>query len=403
MKQIAITTILLALFGAPSLATMPAAQESTEAASASFGDAGYFYQPLSPFGEWLQIDGGFYAWRPTHVQFGWRPYLYGHWAWTDFGWYWVSTEPFGWAVYHYGRWYDDDYYGWIWVPDRTWGPAWVEWRCNDDYLGWAPLPPYATFGINIGIRFTMRWFAPYHYWNFVRYRSFISPSVYRDVVPVEYARRLIGTTRSAGRYDFDGGRIINRGIDRGVVERRGGYSRIERTDVRESGNVGERVVRDRNQERIEAYRPDRSGVSRMPARIDARRAERGTSLKLQKIERPPRESGRAVEQLETDRGRTTTGGDNRSVQGRVQRPETELRRNDRRIEMPQGPTVEHHSSDLRRGVRSSSSRNDQAAQEQRRAIASSPGRVGQSRQAPSKQESPRGSGRERRDGGRRRG
>lgn len=423
MKQIAITALLLTLFGAPAVAGAPAPQESDAAYSASFGDAGYFYDQLSPFGEWLQIDGGFYAWRPTHVRYGWRPYLYGHWAWTDYGWYWVSSEPFGWAVFHYGRWYDDDNYGWIWIPDRTWGPAWVEWRSNDDYLGWAPLPPYATFGINIGIRFTMHWFAPYHYWNFVRYRSFTSPYLYREVVPIEYGRRLIGTTRSAGRYDFDGGRVINRGIDRGIVERRGGYNRIDRIEVRESGNIGERIVRDRNQERIEVYRPDRSGVSRMPARIDARRAVRGTSLDLQRIERAPRESGRTVEPREIDRNRASVGEQNRSDQGRVQRPETPPRREEvtpprrteRRIEMPQGPTVEQRSTERPRDQRTYSPRNQQTTQEQRRAVApertqrqersqvAAPrARVEQSRPAPAKQESPRGNERGRKDGGRKR-
>ncbi|MCX7916289.1 MAG: hypothetical protein N3A53_08330, partial [Verrucomicrobiae bacterium] len=51
------------------------------------------------------------------------------------------AEPFGWAVFHYGRWYYDDYYGWIWIPDRIWGPAWVEWRETETYVGWAPLLP----------------------------------------------------------------------------------------------------------------------------------------------------------------------------------------------------------------------------------------------------------------------
>jgi hypothetical protein len=423
MKPIAITALLLILLGAPAVAAAPAPQDSDSVYPASFGDAGSFYDQLSPYGEWLQIEGGFYAWRPTHVQYGWRPYLYGHWSWTDYGWYWVSSEPFGWAVFHYGRWYDDDYYGWIWIPDRTWGPAWVEWRSNDDYLGWAPLPPYATFGINMGIRFTAQWFAPYHYWNFVRYRSFASPYLYREVVPIEYSRRLIGTTRSAGRYDFDRGRIINRGIDRNIVERRGGYNRIERIDVRESGSVGERVVRDRNQERIEVYRPDRSGVVRMPARIDARRAERGTTLDLQRIERPPRETGRTVEPQQIDRNRTTVGEQNRSGQGQVQRPGTQPRREEvtqprrpeRRIEMPQGPTVEQRSIERRREERTFSRRGEQPAQDQRRTVASERtqrqdrrevaaprARVEQSRPAPARQESSRGNERERKDGGRRR-
>ena len=77
---------------------------------------GVFYSSLSPYGEWISLDGGSYAWRPTGVESGWRPYFVGNWAWTDDGWCWVSEEPWAWATYHYGRWYSDDFYGWGWIP-----------------------------------------------------------------------------------------------------------------------------------------------------------------------------------------------------------------------------------------------------------------------------------------------
>ncbi|MEX2089865.1 MAG: DUF6600 domain-containing protein, partial [Bacteroidota bacterium] len=276
--------------------------------SASFGDAGYFYGSLSPYGEWIELDAGFHVWRPASVRGGWRPYLHGRWAWTDYGWYWVSSEPFGWAVFHYGRWYDDDYYGWVWVPDRVWGPSWVEWRYNNDYLGWAPLPPYASFSYGIGIRFTTRWVAPHHYWNFVRYRHFSSHSIAREVMPVEHTRRLIGTTRSTGRYEVNGDRVINRGVDRNLVERRSN-TKVERVEVTDSRNRGERIVRDSGRERIEVFRPGRTDFDRTPERIDARRAERGTSLDLERIERPRREG-------EKTRGRDDVGQESRSDDGR---------------------------------------------------------------------------------------
>jgi hypothetical protein len=72
---------------------------------------------------------------------GWRPYSYGHWVWTDYGWYWVSDEPWAWACYHYGTWVYDSYYGWVWVPDIEWAPAWVYWRAGGNYVGWAPCAP----------------------------------------------------------------------------------------------------------------------------------------------------------------------------------------------------------------------------------------------------------------------
>ena len=424
MKNMLMTLIILGTITTFANATTQDPQDSSASVSSSFGEAGSFYDALTPYGEWLEMDAGFYAWRPTHVQEGWRPYMFGHWDWTDYGWYWVSDEPFGWAVYHYGRWYDDNNYGWIWVPDRTWSPAWVEWRYNDDYLGWAPLPPYASFSRNIGIRFTSHWFAPYHYWNFVRYRDFTSHFVNRRVLPMEYTRQLIGSTRTGGRYDFDGGRIINRGIDRGIVERRGGNTRIDRIDVRETNNVGERIVRDRNQERIEVYRPDRTATGRTPERIEARRPDRGTSLDLQKIERAPRESGQTVEPRAPERGRTMTREANRPPQVSARRPATpewreefvQRPRVERRIELPQGPTVDRRDIQRRGDERTASLRRGQAPQrqeprivaperqqrEQHRESVAPRGRVEQKPPPTQRQESPRGSEQNRREGGRRR-
>jgi hypothetical protein len=281
MKRVILFILFLGICASQSLQARTS-NESTQLAigiSASFGNVGFFYNALSPYGEWLELETGFHVWRPQHIRSGWRPYLYGRWRWTDYGWYWVSSEPFGWAVFHYGRWFRDDYYGWVWVPDRVWGPSWVEWRYDDDYIGWAPLPPYASFSFSIGIRFTTHWIAPIHYWSFVRHRHFNSPYIAREVVPVDYTRRLIRTTRSAGRYEVEGDRIINRGVDRSFIERRGN-TRINRVDVREATERGERIIRDRSRERIEVYRPNRSELERSPERIDARRAERGTSLDL---------------------------------------------------------------------------------------------------------------------------
>ncbi len=127
---------------------------------------------LEPYGEWIEIGYDDYVWRPYKSDYNWRPYGEGRWEWTRNGWYWDSYEPFGWATYHYGRWYFDDYYGWVWMPDNVWAPAWVEWRYNDNYIGWAPLPPYARFNNRSGIYFSIKWNSGYSYWNFVRYNHF---------------------------------------------------------------------------------------------------------------------------------------------------------------------------------------------------------------------------------------
>jgi len=100
-----------------------------------------FYAPLTPQGSWVEVSSYGRCWRPAGIAVEWRPYCEGYWVWTDCGWYWHSDEPWAWACYHYGYWAHDSGYGWVWVPDVVWGPAWVSWRVGGGYVGWAPLPP----------------------------------------------------------------------------------------------------------------------------------------------------------------------------------------------------------------------------------------------------------------------
>jgi len=100
-----------------------------------------FYAPLTPQGTWVEVGSYGRCWRPGHIAVEWRPYCYGHWVWTDCGWYWESDEPWAWACYHYGYWVLDPVYGWVWVPDVEWAPAWVSWRVGGGYIGWAPMGP----------------------------------------------------------------------------------------------------------------------------------------------------------------------------------------------------------------------------------------------------------------------
>jgi len=215
---------------------------------------GVFYSSLSPYGEWIQMHGG-YVWRPVRVSHGWRPYLNGNWTWTDYGWYWVSSEPFGWATFHYGRWYYDDYYGWIWIPDDTWGPAWVEWRYDNDNIGWAPLTPYVEFRAGVGIIAGERWVSPLHYWNFVPGRYFTARRIADYIQPADRARVIFGNTRASVNIQFDNHRIVNRGVDVHFVEQRTN-SRINRVDVvaHPMGN-GERITHGTDRVQIETVHP----------------------------------------------------------------------------------------------------------------------------------------------------
>ncbi len=305
MKQIFIlVTLIFILFtsGGGTAESKPIYQGALPATAGEI-----FYSSLSRHGEWFDSHWGL-AWRPIRVAHGWRPYLYGRWAWTDYGWYWISFEPFGWATFHYGRWHYDDYYGWIWIPDNVWGPAWVEWRYDDDYIGWAPLSPYASFHVSIGITFINHWVTPIHYWNFIPCRNFTASRVVDYVQPIERARRIHGSTRSGALIRNEDNRIINRGIDREFIERKGN-TRINRVDIVEKDRgQGERFLRDGGRERIEVYRPrfeaksrgDRDKVNEHPQN------DRGAARETMKERSPTqRDAASPKRERNIDRGRET--------------------------------------------------------------------------------------------------
>src|SRR6266403_2340472 len=145
-----------------------------------------FYNNLSG-GNWIEAADYGYGWQPDVAASDpdWRPYADGYWAYTDYGWTWVSYEDFGWATYHYGRWARLEDMGWVWFPgsDLEWGPAWVSWRTGGNYVGWAPLPPRGPGivyeGRPIGGRVDIEFDIGPEYYNFVDAR-FIGEPVLRD-------------------------------------------------------------------------------------------------------------------------------------------------------------------------------------------------------------------------------
>ncbi|HSI64515.1 MAG TPA: DUF6600 domain-containing protein [Candidatus Saccharimonadia bacterium] len=175
----------LLLFGA----SMPAARADATV------DIDYFYDALSPYGDWVEVEGYGYCFQPvvTVEDPEWRPYTDGQWAYTDAGWAWVSNEDFGWATYHYGRWLRAGAV-WLWIPGDEWAPAWVSWRSSPEYVGWAPLPPEAVWqpdvGFSVGVDTTYD-IGP-SYYCFVAIRHFGAPRLRTYVEPwrrnVDYMR-----------------------------------------------------------------------------------------------------------------------------------------------------------------------------------------------------------------------
>lgn len=140
-----------------------------------------FYEPLSGYGRWEAVAGYGRCWIPSSVAPDWRPYTDGVWRHTELGWYWASNEPWGWATYHYGRWDWRAGFGWFWVPQTQWAPAWVCWRGGGEYVGWAPLRPSVSVGVDIHWGGHEAAFAS-HGFVFVEQRRMLEPVRPRTVI-----------------------------------------------------------------------------------------------------------------------------------------------------------------------------------------------------------------------------
>jgi len=242
-------------------------------------DFNYFYTSLQPYGEWIELSQDLVVWHPNDIGPRWRPYSLGRWNWTDQGWFWDSDEEFGWATYHYGRWFKDNNYGWIWVPGYDWAPAWVEWRHNNNYIGWAPLPPNATFNEDSGINFSEDWQAPYENWNFVPYSRFNEAKLSPFILMQSGVERIFASTTYSNNYYSDHGRIVNGGIDRSFLELRMGVKLIEKL-ISPVESMHDYSSRGRQSDRVEIYRPPVREIERNRdnSKFNFRKGETSSSL-----------------------------------------------------------------------------------------------------------------------------
>ena len=247
MKRLLAGSLLLALLATGIVCGEAQAQTRMHGSFDSPGDAigvSYFYESLSPSGQWVDDETYGWCWTPYDMAAGWRPYSNGHWEYTDYGWSWASNESWGWATYHYGRWYFDDRYGWIWVPGNEWAPAWVAWRYGDDCVGWAPLPPTAGWNRSTGLEFAGADRIPSHEWCFVPRRHMLDANVRLQVTSVARNSTMLSRSRDATRFEVRNGRPANVGLD---VARAGtfvghGVPLVRIVDVGTPGRGGGRNV-----------------------------------------------------------------------------------------------------------------------------------------------------------------
>jgi hypothetical protein len=167
-----------------------------------------FQQALAPYGSWIHSPDYGQVWQPTveTVNPDWRPYVNeGQWVATDNGPYWQSGYSWGWAPFHYGRWAQAPKLGWVWVPGKTWAPAWVSWRLALSYSGWAPLPP----GVSLALAGKAG--PPPGWYTFVSEENFLSPNIAGFAVGVSVSGSIYAKSLPVNHYPNPSRNFINVG------------------------------------------------------------------------------------------------------------------------------------------------------------------------------------------------
>ncbi len=221
-----------------------------------------FYDKLSPHGEWIEVKGrdigvdlkkdpatgsshrtisigelfgvkeayaddvdfgAFFVWKPapglavgvtTGEPVEYVPYSNGQWVNTSQGWYFrAASEPEE-ITHHYGRWVHSPAVGWVWVPGRVWAPAWVDWREQDEYIAWEPVPPSVYIVNNVIVtppvieeRYVV-----------VEKRYFAEPEVYRYMYKENKNKVMIKEWRRLDGVMVMNKTVINKGPDVTVIQ-----------------------------------------------------------------------------------------------------------------------------------------------------------------------------------------
>ncbi|MBB5039375.1 DUF6600 domain-containing protein [Prosthecobacter dejongeii] len=304
-------------------ATLLAVAAPTQSARADVDvSIDFFFDALSPHGDWIYADDYGYVFQPAVSQEpGWAPYSDGYWAYTDAGWTWISNEDFGWATYHYGRWIRMSG-SWVWVPGYEWAPAWVSWRQADDHIGWAPLPPEARWSVSIGFN---QWTDSYYdvgpsYYNFVPFNLFARRTSLRPVIidrsrNYTYIDRSVNITNISYRQNVVNNIFVG-GPDPSRFDR--GENRIRRLSLRRDDDRFRNEWQNERGERPRGF-DSLSRIERDELIVAAPSIRRDNSLRL-----PSRVKER-LERPEIDRG--WRGSDTQAVERLRERQREEFSKN----------------------------------------------------------------------------
>jgi hypothetical protein len=280
-------------------------------------DVSFFYDELDPYGRWFSLEGYGWVWTPYDVQVGWRPYTYGYWVFTDYGWTWVSKWRWGWAPFHYGRWLFHRNHGWVWRPGREWAPAWVVWRQSPGWIGWAPMPPQVDWQGGSGLR--ARWdeidrIVEPHWYSFVEERRFTAGDLDKRLELSARNVTLFGETRNVTNYASVENRVVNRSINVERIEQAEGRSVLRRRVVDSGSPNRGGEVRGND---AAFYRPtiERETTDRTPRRIET--PSRPPDSSAEQIRRRNESEQR---RLETQQAREREALENRQRIERTQPP-----------------------------------------------------------------------------------
>jgi len=201
-----------------------------------------FYDPLAPYGTWIDVAGYGPCWQPTVVIVNpdWQPYCNGgHWAYTE--------------------------YGWCWVPGNVWGPSWVCWRYNGNYCGWAPLPPASAYHAGVGLTYHGQHVSggfgfglSAGSYTFVHTSHFTDRHVNRYALPHQQAAQVYNQTVTSATIVGNSTRVFNRGIPVARVEM-ATHAQIRPLNIRDANGPGAVSTRgerlEANRQTLSVYRP----------------------------------------------------------------------------------------------------------------------------------------------------
>jgi hypothetical protein len=177
----------------------------------------FFYDELSPHGDWVTVGSYGHCWRPRGIDRDWQPYLNGEWVYTEDGWTWVSYDPWGGDPYHYGTWSLSNAYGWVWIPGTIWAPAWVTWYVGANDIGWAPVPP--SFSVGASGYFGPPVTVSRSSYVFVPATQFVGVNVGTVRAPIAQNATLLARTKPVTRFAASSGVLTSGGPTVVQVER----------------------------------------------------------------------------------------------------------------------------------------------------------------------------------------